>query len=508
MVTVDPSSSSTAAPKRPAPAPTSAAGGADPGETGLDALTLGRRIRDRRHRLGLTLDTLAAAVDRAPSQISMIENGKREPRLSMLRLIAAALDTSVDELLRTDAPTPRAALEIAVERAQRGPVFTALGLPRFRVGPGQPDETLQTILTLHNEIERLHRERAATPEEARRANAQLRAEMRERDNYFPDLEAQALELLTAVGHSGGPVSHQVVADMAAHLGFSLHYVGDLPHSTRSVTDKRNGRIYLPTEQSASRDSRSPILQAFASHLCGHSEPESYADFLRQRVETNYLTAAILLPQTDTLRLLNDAKAARRISLEDLRDAFSVSYETAAHRFTNLATARLGIPVHFMKVHESGTIIKAYENDDVQFPSDALGAVEGSTVCRSWTARTVFDVPDRFSPWYQYTDTPSGTFWCTSRIEKAKEGDYSVSVGVPFTHVNWFRGRETSNRAVSTCPDESCCRRAPDTLSGRWEGQSWPVARTPTSLLAALPTGTFPGVDPTEVYEFLEAHSPA
>src|SRR6187551_2359781 len=105
MVTVDPAFSSAVPPARPASAPPLAPGAADPGETGLDALTLGRRIRDRRHRLGLTLDTLAAAVDRAPSQISMIENGKREPRLSMLRLIAAALDTSVDELLRTDAPT-------------------------------------------------------------------------------------------------------------------------------------------------------------------------------------------------------------------------------------------------------------------------------------------------------------------------------------------------------------------------------------------------------------------
>ena len=27
------------------------------------------------------------------------------------------------------------------------------------------------------------------------------------------------------------------------------------------------------------------------------------------------------------------------------------------------------------------------------------------------------------------------------------------------------------------------------------------------LLAALPTGTFPGVDQTEVYQFLEAHAP-
>ena len=129
-----------------------------------------------------------------------------------------------------------------------------------------------------------------------------------------------------------------------------------------------------------------------------------------------------------MKVLTEAKNLRRISMEDLRDAFAVSYETAAHRFTNLATARLGIPVHFMKVHESGTIIKAYENDSVRFPSDALGAVEGTTVCRNWTARTVFDVEDRFSPWYQYTDTSTGTFWCTSRIEKAKEGEYSVSVG--------------------------------------------------------------------------------
>ena len=478
-----------------------------PEEAGLDALTLGRRIRELRTNKRMTLDALAAAIDRAPSQVSMIENGKREPRLSMLRTIATALGTTVDDLLKTDAPSERAALEIAVERAQRGPVFTALGLPHIRVGRGTSDETLQTLLSLHNEILRLHRERAATPEEARRANVELRATMRARDNYFPELEAEAQRLLAAVGHTGGPVSHQVVADMATHLGFSLHYVGDLPNSTRSVTDKRNRRIYLPTEQSASRDSRSPILQAFATLLCGHEEPGNYAEFLSQRVETNYLTAAILLPEKDTVKLLTEAKNLRRISMEDLRDAFAVSYETAAHRFTNLATARLGIPVHFMKVHESGTMIKAYENDSVRFPSDALGAVEGSTVCRNWTARTVFDIEDRFSPWYQYTDTPSGTFWCTSRIEKAKEGDYSVSVGVPFTHVKWFRGRETSNRAVSLCPDESCCRRAPDDLTDRWAGQSWPAARTPTSLLAALPTGTYPGVDQTEVYQFLEAHSP-
>jgi hypothetical protein len=33
-------------------------------------------------------------------------------------------------------------------------------------------------------------------------------------------------------------------------------------------------------------------------------------------------------------------------------------------------------------------------------------------------------------------------------------------------------------------------------------------RTPRTLLATLPTGAFPGVDTTDVYEFLQAHAPA
>ena len=472
-----------------------------------DLATLGQRIRHYRAARGLTLEALGDIVGIAGSQLSLMENGRREPRLSLLSSIAETLGVRLADLLDESPPNERAGLEIELVALQRSPIYASLGLPTIRPSRTITDEALTAMVGLHRELARRASEAIATPEEARRANAVLRADMRAADNHFPDLEAVANGLLDAVGYTGGPVSHQTVAEMAQHLGFSLHYVGDLPHSTRSVTDRRNGRIYLPTEPSMSRDSRSPILQAFASHLCGHEEPGNYADFLRQRVETNYLTAAILLPERDAVRVLGEAKQLRRISMEDLRDAFAVSYETAAHRFTNLATRHLGLPVHFMKVHESGTIIKAYENDGVTFPSDVLGAVEGSLVCRNWTARTVFDVEDRFSPWYQYTDMDTGTFWCTSRIEKAKEGEYSVSVGVPFAHVKWFRGRETPHRSTSSCPDERCCRRASPELAERWEGKAWPAARTPTSLLAALPTGSFPGVDSVEVYEFLESHAP-
>ncbi len=483
----------------------STAAGAFDDEDVLDSLTVGRRIRQLRLDRGMTLEALANELGRALSQVSLIENGKRELKLGELQRLARILGTTVDELLSQEPPSKRAALEIALERAQRGPLFQSLGLEPLPIRKSLSDEAISTILALHDELGRLHRERAATPEEARRANAELRREQRRHANHFPELEATAATLLQAVGHEGGPLSQRVASELARHLGFTLHYVGDLPPSTRSVTDHANGRIYLPVRQTS--DPRSALLQALAAHVLGKQEPRDYAELLQQRVETNYLAGALLIPEKSAVAFLSDAKAKRELSVEDLRDAFAVSYETAAHRFTNLATRHLDIPVHFLKVHESGAISKAYENDGALFPTDALGAVEGQVVCRYWSARQVFDVEDRFSPYHQYTDKPNGTYWCTSSIQSTANGSFSVSVGTPFVHVKWFRGRDTSVRRASTCPDPSCCRKPPAELAERWQQAAWPSARLHSSLLAAMPTGTFTGVDLTEVYEFLEAHAP-
>ncbi|WP_243232977.1 helix-turn-helix transcriptional regulator [Microbacterium sp. CIAB417] len=480
----------------------------DPMTDDADALTIGRRIRQLRTAQGMTLDALAAAVDRAPSQLSMIENGKREPRLTLLRAIAKALGTTVDALLEAEPLDERAAMEIALQRAMKGQTFQALGIDAFRIGKSVPDEALRAMLALHGEIDRLRDERSATPEEARRANVELRDLMREQNNYFAELETEARAILDAVAHPGGPLTQRSASDIAAHLGFTLHYVPDLPQTTRSVADLKHGRLYLSSRVAAKGDARTAVLQALSSRILGHREPTSYAEFLRQRVETNYLTGALLVPESHVVPVLTDAKADRAISIEDLRDLYSVSYETAAHRFTNLATVHLGIPVHFLKVHESGTITKAYENDDVNFPADRLGAIEGQMCCRRWTSRVVFDVDDRFNPYYQYTDTGNGTYWCTARVEYSSEGAHSISVGVRFEDTKWFLGRDTANRGVSRHSVEVCCRRAPAELESAWRENSWPNVRTPRTLLATLPTGAFPGVDTTEVYEFLEAHAPS
>lgn len=471
-----------------------------------DLVTLGQRLRHFRTSAGLTLDQLGSEVGVAGSQLSLMENGKREPRLSLLQSIASALSLDVSQLLDPSPPSERAALEIELDRMQRSALYGGLGLPVVKPSRTLPDDTLMSLVGLHRELARRAREAIATPEEARRANTELRQYMRTQDNYIPEIEELAQEQLKAVGHSTGALTHRSVSLMAKRLGFSLIYVSDLPHSTRSVTDLENGRIYLPPASiPGGHGLRSMALQALAHRLLEHQEPESYAEFLRQRLEINYFAAACLQPLKQSVEFLNKAKADKNLAIEDFRDAFGVTHEAAALRFTNLATRHLDMTVHFLRVGADGALYKVYENDGLQLPTDVTGSAEGQLVCRNWGARLAFSRTNRTTEFYQYTDTPTGTFWCSTQIGTTERDEFSITFGVPFADAKWFRGRETTNRQFSGCPDPSCCRKPKVELTERWAHKAWASAKLHAHILSPLPSGTFPGVDDTELYDFLEAH---
>ncbi|MET0783420.1 helix-turn-helix domain-containing protein [Leifsonia flava] len=476
-------------------------------QRGSDLTTLGHRIRHFRGERGLTLDQLGERVGIAGSQLSLIENGKREARVGTLQAIAGALDVDLTALLATEAPNTRAALEIELAKAQRNPLYVALGLPTVKPTRGTTDETLEAMLGLHRELARRASEAIATPEEARRANTELRERMRERQNHLPEIEQLAEDRVKAAGHRVGALTHREVSVMAEQLGFQLIYVNDLPDSTRSITDIANGRIYLPPASiPGGHGLRSMALQAMAHRILGHERPASYAEFLQQRLEINYFAACCLMPQEASVAFLQAAKKEKRLAIEDFRDAFGVTHEAAALRFTNLGTAHLDMTMHFLRVNGDGALLKGYENDDIPLPTDVTGSIEGQWVCKKWSARNAFTHTNRTTEFYQYTDTPAGTYWCATQTGRSDDGEYSITLGVPFSEAKWFRGRETTVRAVSTCPDESCCRRAPSELADRWAGQAWPSARLHAQILSPLPSGTFPGVDDAAVYSFLEAHA--
>lgn len=472
-----------------------------------DITTLGHRIRHYRTQRGLTLDELGSAAGVAGSQLSLIENGKREPRLSLLQSVASALDVELSDLLSTEPPNSRAALEIELARAQRGSLYASLGLPPVKPTKGTPTETLEAIVGLHRELAKRANQAIATPEEARRANTELRERMRAQNNYIPEIEELAEERVRAAGHTSGALTHREVSVMAEQLGLRLIYVNDLPHSARSVTDLANGRIYLPPASiPGGHGLRSMALQAMAHRLLRHEPPQSYADFLRQRLEINYFAACCLMPREAAVGFLQERKRDRDLAVEDFRDAFGVTHEAAALRLTNLATSHLDMTLHFLRVGDDGALYKGYENDGLPLPTDVTGAIEGQLVCRQWSARSAFTHTNRTTELYQYTDTPAGTYWCATQTGTTSAGGFSISVGVPFAEAKWFRGRETTVRAVSRCPDESCCKRPAHELEERWSGKAWPSARLHAHILSPLPSGSFPGVDDNEVYAFLESHS--
>src|SRR5229473_1559481 len=405
--------------------------------SGLDLATFGQRLRHLRRAHGITLAELGERVGRAPSALSLLENGRREPKLSLIESLATALSVPAGELLRHQPPSRRAQLEIAVEEAQRDPVYRDLGLPHLKAGARVPNDVLEHIVALYSELRRQRTRPTATPEEARMANAVLRGAMRERGNYFEAIEAAAARALDDVSYRDGALSQGTIMAIVMRHGFAVRYAQDLPRSVRSVTDLRNHRIYLKQENMGMHSPRAVLLQTLGHFVLGHDTPKDFADFLRQRVEANYFAAAVLVPERSAARFLLDAKQSRELS-----------------------------------------------------------------------GRQVFATADRFSPCYQYSDTPTGTFWCVAHVDPGAERGFAITLGTPYEHARWFRGRETTTRMTSACPDGECCQRPPAGLAARWDGMAWPSARAHSHILSALPTGSFPGVDETEVFGFLDRHERA
>ena len=159
----------------------------------IDPLILGHRVRYYRRRAGMTLDQLGALVGKPAPYLSMLENGKREPRLGLINLLAGALEVGAAELLVPEAPTRRARLEISMTRAQDDPLYRDLELPKLKAHAKIPDLALEHIVGLFSELKGRTQAAMATREEARIANSELRAEMRQRGNYFEEIEELAAE---------------------------------------------------------------------------------------------------------------------------------------------------------------------------------------------------------------------------------------------------------------------------------------------------------------------------
>ena len=170
---------------------------------------------------------------------------------------------------------------------------------------------------------------------ARSANLALRTEMKERNNYYPEIEEIAIKGLQAVGYTGeGPPSEKDITDLAAHYGFTVERVKGMPVTARSVTDTRRRVIYIPQRDDLGvRGARSVVLQTLGHFALEHAETTDFESYLRQRIESNYFAAAVLIPEEAAVEFLNTAKNDEDLSIEDLKERYYVSYAVSYTHLT-------------------------------------------------------------------------------------------------------------------------------------------------------------------------------
>lgn len=465
----------------------------------IDPIVFGQRLRHFRRRRGLTLEQLGASIGRPAPFLSLVENGKREPKLGQINALAEALAISVADLLDSEPPNRRARLEVALERAQSHPRYEELALPYLKASARLPDEALEHVVTLFEHLVGREEENAASTDEIRIANGELTRFLRASDGYLEHVEEAAAEALETAAYSGpGALTGRHLTDLVASLGYRLKFVDDIPSNVRSVVDPDTRRIYVAQRNELrTRQARKAVLQTVGAMILGHSAPRSARELLTQRLETAYFAAAVLIPEVSAVPFLREARNERDLSVEDLKEQYYVSYEMAAQRFTNLATRHFGIAGHFIRNDADGTIWKAYANDGVPLPADAEGGSEGQQLCRMAGARVAFTSADKFALHHQFTDTPVGSFWCSTHIAADLSG-HAFTIGVRFEDARLFRGRRTNTHHKSGCPNGTCCARGDTTASPH-------TTRAQHRLVALLSPG-LPSVGQTELGEFIAKHA--
>lgn len=473
----------------------------------IDPLVLGRRLRHHRRLAGLTLDELSEKVGKPAPYLSMLENGKKEPKIGLVMALANAVGIDVGGLLDPTPPSDRDALEIELARAQESRLFQSLDLPTVRPGARMDDETLGHLVGIHRELHRRSGLGTAGSEDVRRANGSVHDLLAERNGYLAEIESAAAEALRAAGHTGpGPFSSRNLLDLVAHVGFELRAIPDMPGFARAIVDTSAKRIYIAQRNELrTRQARKAVLQTVGGFMLGHETEPDLDTFLRQRMETAYFAAAVLLPEDAAIDHLAAAKAARDLDVEDMKELFYVSYEMAAWRTANLLGHHFEVPSHLVVSNEVGAVVKAMVNDGAPVPRDEYGGVETQRLCRRWGSRVTFASTDRFGTHRQYTDTSAGTFFCTTHIEEGREPALAVTLGVPFRHAKWFRGRETENRETSWCPDPSCCRLPPEDLARKLGDSVIVSARSQSRILGLMAPDPYPEMDLPAVFSVLERH---
>lgn len=401
-------------------------------------LFLGGRLKRLRRDLGLTQARMSEDLKVSPSYLNLLERNQRPVTAQMLLRMAEAYDLDLRSLAADD-PGGGAGLEEvlsdrmfadlaigrheAVEVAEMSPTVTEAFIRLYRA---YLDRGRMIDLGAFDRAE-------GSVEGVVQPTDWVRDHIGQHRNHYPELEdaADAITITLKADHQDlGPAIRERLATRH-NIQTRIMPVDVMGGALRRFDHHRKrlmlsetlapaSRIFAMTYQVALLEC-AKVLTAVADRA---KAPDRTTKQLLKVSLTNYLAAAIMMPYTPFLTMMEQSG----YDIERTRARFGVSYEQAAQRLTTLGkSGARGVPFFMVRLDAAGNISKRFAAG--AFPFSRFGGT-----CPRWNVHDTFKTPGRIVT--QVIETPDGERYFTmartvrrvSGLQAGQEDELAIGLG--------------------------------------------------------------------------------
>mgnify|MGYP000943717209 CR=1 FL=1 len=445
----------------------------------------GHRIRRLRRERGLTQARMAEELGISTGYLNLIERNQRPMTARVLirlsevfgldiksfagqeeeHLLAGLNEVFSDPLLLPHRIGQQELKDLVSGNAEVAGAILALYHAYREAGAGSA-ELAERIAT---------QESASMSEIAKFPAEEVRDFLRSRNNYFPDLEAEAEAL-----HTRGDLSRDALfvglrAYLRRALGITVNMVPvDVMPTTLRRFDRHRNRVLLSEMLSESGRVfqlafQIAILEAGALLDRLSVDPRFVSDEARRLCRitlANYFAGAVMMPYE---RFLSAAESTR-YDIDILGQRFGASFEQVCHRLTTMQRpGARGVPFFLIRVDNAGNVTKRFSATSFHFAR--LGGA-----CPRWNVHDAFQRPGRIMT--QVIQMPDGaTYFSIARTvsrtgmgANSPEQQFAIGLGCESSaaeRVVYADGYDLANPSIITpigvncrlCPREDCSQRA-------------------------------------------------
>lgn len=391
----------------------------------------GRRLRELRLERGLQQGEVARRLNVSAAYLSLIEKGKRAVQLPLLLSALEIYGVGMEEFMMS-LGEPR--VDEGLARLLDEPLLKTLSLSRADLATlGAEPKVATTITALFNlykntrgQLDHVLADMARRERDDGVRQGEIGFDyspfdevtdfLESHGNYFPSLEARADEFRRQIGLATLSSSEELERALTEHLGVRVELAcEDGKSSVIRRFDRDAGVLRLSADMAEHRrkfqlahtiglrliDEEGLDAEIAGDREARHSETER----LLKIHLANYLAGALLLPYGAFFEQVTRT----RYDVDRLSAIFASSYETVAHRITNLSDPnRRGVPFHFLRVDVAGNISKRYSATGLRFP-------HGTGSCPKLAVHAAFLTPHAI--YKQYSEFPDGTrHFCFARVQ--------------------------------------------------------------------------------------------